>query len=193
MTAVQTATAVQQDLIVDVIVRAFSADPTARWLWPQDEKYHESFPEFVVAFAGGAFLYGTAHYAGDVEGAALWLPPGAHPDEKTIVDVIERTVPESRRADVFGMFEEMDRYHPGEPLWYLPVIGVDPAHHRKGIGSSLLSHALARCDAGGMPAYLESTNPRNVPLYERHGFVRLGEIQVGSSPPMVPMLREPRS
>ena len=28
-------------------------------------------------------------------------------------------------------------------------------------------------------AYLESSNPRNIPLYERHGFEALGEIQVG--------------
>jgi hypothetical protein len=39
----------------------------------------------------------------------------------------------------------------------------------------------------------ESTNPRNVPLYERHGFERLGTIQSGSSPPLFPMLRRPRA
>ena len=44
----------------------------------------------------------------------------------------------------------------------------------------------------GSLAYLESTNPRNIPLYERHGFERLAILQYGSSPPMVPMLRKPR-
>jgi ribosomal protein S18 acetylase RimI-like enzyme len=55
-----------------------------------------------------------------------------------------------------------------------------------------MEHALSRCDAEGLPAYLESSNPRNIPLYQRHGFEILGKIQVGSSPPVVPMLRAPR-
>ncbi len=55
-----------------------------------------------------------------------------------------------------------------------------------------MRHALARCDEAGQLAYLESTNPRSVPLYERHGFRVLGRIQVGSSPVLLPMLRTPR-
>ncbi len=41
---------------------------------------------------------------------------------------------------------------------------------RRGIGGRLLSFGVARVDAEGMPAYLESSNPRNIGLYERHGF-----------------------
>ena len=55
-----------------------------------------------------------------------------------------------------------------------------------------MTHALQQCDRDRLLAYLESTNPRNITLYERHGFKALGQIQVGSSPPMVPMLRKPR-
>jgi ribosomal protein S18 acetylase RimI-like enzyme len=87
----------------------------------------------------------------------------------------------------------MGRYHPSEPHWYLPLIGVDPARQSQGHGSALMRHALAACDRDGRPAYLESTNPRNLPLYERHGFERLGTIQAGASPPLFPMLRKPHS
>jgi hypothetical protein len=41
-------------------------------------------------------------------------------------------------------------------------------------------------------AYLESSNPRNIPLYQRHGFEAMGEIQVGAAPVVTPMIREPR-
>jgi len=58
-----------------------------------------------------------------------------------------------------------------------------------GLGSILLRHAVARSDREGVPAYLESSNPRNISLYERYGFVRLGIIQSGESPEVVPMLR----
>jgi hypothetical protein len=55
-----------------------------------------------------------------------------------------------------------------------------------------MAYALARCDSDHAPAYLESSNPRNIPFYRRHGFELLGAIQVGSSPALVPMLRRPR-
>jgi len=69
---------------------------------------------------------------------------------------------------------------------------VDPAHQGRGYGDALMSYALRRCDRDHLPAYLESTNPRNVSLYRRHGFEPLGSIQVGSSPTMVPMFRAAR-
>ena len=90
------------------------------------------------------------------------------------------------------LMEQMNRFHPQEPHWYLPLIGIDPAHQGKGLGGALLDHGLALPDRDGVPAYLESSNPRNISLYERHGFERLGRIQVGSSPTLVPMLRKPR-
>jgi ribosomal protein S18 acetylase RimI-like enzyme len=80
----------------------------------------------------------------------------------------------------------MDKYHPKESHWYLPLIGVDPSHQGKGVGSALMKHALAACDRDGIIAYLESSNPRNVSLYERHGFEVIGEIQSGTLPILRP-------
>ena len=105
--------------------------------------------------------------------------------------LIEQSITGHRRQEVYSLLEQMGRYHPTEPHWYLPLIGVDTMQHGKGYGSALMAHALIQCDRDSKPAYLESTNQRNVPLYERHGFEVLGTIQVGSSPPVFPMLRRP--
>ena len=88
--------------------------------------------------------------------------------------------------------QQMAAFHPHEPHWYLPLIGVYPASQGQGVGNALMTHALARCDRDGVAAYLESTNPRNVSLYRRHGFEPLGEIRAGDAPPLVPMLRKRR-
>jgi GNAT superfamily N-acetyltransferase len=171
---------------------AFSADPVTRWTWSDAQSYLAHFREFVTAFGGGAFARGSAYIAGDYAGAALWLPPDAQPDEKALVALFERSVAKPRLKDVFDLLEQMGGYHPSEPHWYLPLMGVDPSKQGSGYGSALMRYALAECDRTSSPAYLESTNSRNVPLYERHGFELLGTIQAGSSPPLFPMLRKPR-
>jgi len=192
MTVIKTVPASDENAAISTIVMAFSADPAARWLYPDSQRYLEYFPSFVKAFAGAAFEHGSADCIDGYSGAALWLPPGIHPDEKALIALLERTVPEQHRAQVFGVLEQMDRYHPSEPHWYLPMIGVVPEKQGNGYGSALLKHALARCDEDSKLAYLESSSPKNIPLYERHGFELLGTIQVGSSPPLFPMLRTPR-
>jgi len=184
--------AAEQDPAISTITLAFSADPAARWLYPDAQKYLEYFPSFIKAFAGAAFEHGSADCADGYAGVALWLPPGAHPDEKALVALLQHTIAEQDQAEVFALLEQMDRYHPAEPHWYLPMIGVDPAKQGNGYGSALLKHALECCDRDDKLAYLESSSPKNIPLYQRHGFELLGTIQVGSSPPLFPMQRRPR-
>lgn len=70
--------------------------------------------------------------------------------------------------------------------------GVDPTCQGQGFDSMLLKHALSTCNYQKTPVYLEATNPKNVRLYERHGFEVVGTIQVGTSPPLFPMLRQPQ-
>ncbi len=149
-------------------------------------------PSFARAFGGGAFAHRAAHCTDDYAGAALSLPPNVHPEEDAVAELWKRTVSGPILSDVFAVFEQMVKFHPNEPHWYLPLIGVDPAHQGRGYGGALLKHALQQCDRDHTPAYLESTNPRNIPLYQRHGFEVLGTIQAGASPTLVPMLRRPR-
>ncbi len=186
---VQCATAAGEAAVVDTIVLAFAADPMVRWCWRSSAEYCANMPAFTRAFGGNAFDHASAHFVENGVGAALWLPPEVRPDEDAMAQIVQRSVPEAVMSDLSVVIGQMAEHHPNEPHWYLPLLGVDPAHQGRGLGSALLSHALAQCDRDGIPAYLESSNPRNIPLYERHGFRAIGKIQVGSSPTLVPMLR----
>lgn len=189
---VRSATGAEQKAVIDVITLAFSSDPMARWALAEPATYLSVMPELVRAFGGNGFAHGTVHCLEGTLAAAMWLPPGVHPDAERMMDLVERHVPGPKMPDMMQVFEQMDHYHPKEPHWYLPLIGVDPSCQGRGFGSALLHYALAQCDRHGLPAYLESSNPRNIPLYERHGFESIGIIQAGSSPAIVPMLRRPR-
>ncbi len=177
--------------MVETVTMAFSTDPVARWVYPRLSDYLRWFPGFVRAFAGRSIEDDTAITTSNYSGVALWLKPGAHPDESALSKLVTESLPMERQAEMFELFEKMDAGHPVEDHWYLPMIGVDTYRQNLGIGSGLMKHALERSDEDGLPAYLESSNPRNISLYLRFGFRRVGEIRAGGSPPLVRMLREP--
>jgi ribosomal protein S18 acetylase RimI-like enzyme len=189
---IKTVTPSDADQAVANVVLAFSGDPIARWFYPNPHQYLLYLPSFVHAFAGKSFEHNSAYYVDGYMGAALWLPPDVHPDENALVALLQRSIPEENQPEIFAFMEHMDSSHPSELHWYLPMIGVDPAKQGNGYGSALLKHSLGRCDAEGKLAYLEASSPKSVPLYRRHGFDLVGTIQVGSSPPLFPMRREPR-
>jgi GNAT superfamily N-acetyltransferase len=186
--AVSTATPADLYRVTATLMLAFANDPVERWKYPDAAQYLKLFPSFVRAFGGGALTNETARHVGDHAGVALWLPPGTEPDHAAI----EASLPEGREAEIAPVFEEIASYHPSEPHWYLPLIGIDPACQRRGYGAALMEDTLRRCDRDHIAAYLESTNPANIAFYQLHGFSLLDVVQVGSSPPLFPMLREPR-
>jgi GNAT superfamily N-acetyltransferase len=176
---------------VAVIVAAFAVDPAARFAWPMLRDYLRAMPLGVREFAGSSFDHGTADIAADFSGTALWLPPGVQPGE-AIDKVFRDTAQPEHLGDLLATFEKMGEWHPKEAHGYLAMIGVDPKAQGTGIGSALMRPGLARCDRDGTLAYLETANPKNIPLYQRFGFEVIGEIQVGAAPRMTPMLRQPR-
>ena len=60
----------------------------------------------------------------------------------------------------------------GEPEWhgYVSSLFVEPALRGQGLGSVLLSEALAECDRRGCDAVILWPTPRSRSLYLRHGF-----------------------
>jgi GNAT superfamily N-acetyltransferase len=83
---------------------------------------------------------------GDFDAVALWIRPGSAPDADAIVDVLSRSVAADRHGDMFSVLEQMDAAHPRYLHWYLPWLGVDPAHQRTGLGGQPLKHCLSVVD-----------------------------------------------
>ena len=189
---IRSATSDEIPRAVAAIVAAFLTDPPARFAWPSPHDYLAAMPVATGEFAGSCFQHGTAYVSADFCGAALWLPPGVEPNGQALEKVFRDTAKPEHMDDLLATFEKMEKSHPREAHWYLPQIGVDPTAQGKGIGAALMRHALARCDQERSLAYLEASKPQNIPFYQSHGFEVMGQIQVGSAPPVTPMLRKPR-
>lgn len=183
----------EQEAVLSTLMLAFGVDPCMRYALTKAETFLASFRRLAMALGGGAFEHGSAYVGADGAAAALWLPPGVESDGEAIGALVGELVDEPEKQAVLAQVgEAMGENHPHEPHWYLAMIGADPCRQGRGLGSAVLKEGLRRCDADGLPAYLESSNPANIPLYERHGFEVVGLIQPGDFPPLVPMLRRPR-
>jgi GNAT superfamily N-acetyltransferase len=195
MPTVKSATDSDLRRIVDTLMFAFVGDPFGRYMTPDSHQYMQSKVIF-EAMATASIEAGSAclAYNGDgvCGGASLWFPPGVKTPEEALMAAVSASVLEERLETVGAVFEATEGFHPDEPHWYLAVLGADAHFQGQGLGAALLTHTLAMCDSTGHPAYLESSNPRNISIYERHGFEVMDEIRIGDCPVMTPMLREAR-
>lgn len=180
-----------RDAVEATLLTAFATDPVSRWVMPAAAQYLRLFPLVLRHMGGAALALGTAVAADGARAVALWLPPGEEPDMAALGTAFEAAgvIPP---ADAPAFFAAMAEAHPQEPHWYLPFIGVDPVAQGRGLGSVLMEAALARVDRDRMPAYLENSNPKNRPFYERFGFQVVRDIHFGASPLMQPMWRPAR-
>ncbi|WP_374472210.1 GNAT family N-acetyltransferase [Phenylobacterium sp.] len=189
---VRVAQASERDTVLDTLMLAFSGDPCLRYVLDTPGKLLEGFRAFAGGMGGAALDQGTAWLAEEAAAAALWLPPGVTSDREAMLAVVAELARPEKLPVLGELGETMARYHPQEPHWYLAMIGVDPARQGRGYGSAILRDSLRRCDEDGVIAYLESSNPKNVPLYERWGFEVMGFVQPGDFPGLHPMVRRPR-
>ena len=191
-----------------VLAEAFHDDPVLAFLLDEDSrgKGSRSRPSrrgaLLAAFFANRILGGRGidHIlvAGDEAGvaaAAIWIPPRsfdeAGPDltKMGIVNAIAlgEAVMEQRRKALIPLFETS----PTTPNWYLQFLGTLPSSRGRGLASALIAEVTARCDAEGIGAHLESSNPTNVPLYARHGFAVTAEVAIEGGPTVPVMWRDP--
>lgn len=80
--------------------------------------------------------------------------------------------------DFMGQLDAGRRKHCNpEQDYFMHILAVDPAHHRKGLGSMLLAHVLAKADQEGAKCYIEAS-AMGLPVYVRHGWEVVDEIVV---------------
>ena len=148
-TEIRSATPGEMPQAISALVAAFLTDPFARFGWPSPHAYLGAAPVVMREFAGASFDHRTAYVSADFRGAALWLPPAVHANGEALEAAIRDTAEPRHLDDVLGTFEKMAQFHPEEPHWYLPMIGVEPTAQGKGLGAELMRHAVAHCDGEG--------------------------------------------
>ena len=174
--------------VCKILASAFTNDPVLGWVSGHPEIYHSFFrTEIESLYKHHNHIYINKEQTG----AAMWLPPGVSTKPtfhwRLLLDswnLLRTGGPKSLKRGI--MIEEMMYAdHPKEPHYYLRAIGASSGNQGRGIGSALLEDGLFVCDQRTMPVYLESSNVKNNPLYERYGFRVIDEVTLPDNGPTI--------
>jgi GNAT superfamily N-acetyltransferase len=195
-TEARVATAAEIPAAVDVLARAFYADPVWGWAFPDPERRLEQHRAVWGLVAQAALSYESAWLSGDCAAVALWIPPGKpelRPEDEERLEGLLAELLGDGATRVLETFERFEAAHPtAEPHYYLSLLATNPDQRGRGLGIGLLAATLERIDAEGAPAFLESSNPVNTPRYERLGFAVFGQFELPEGGPSVTqMWRDP--
>jgi GNAT superfamily N-acetyltransferase len=161
----------------DVLGLAFVSDPLMLYYFEGDRDRLQPVRKTMTLAAELALRYGSAFrldVGARLTGVALLLPPKARDFPLLAVIAAVLRTPNLWRPRAlsrhFGVTSSIDAHRPAFPCWTLLSMGVLPAYHHRGHGSWLLEQVLDQLPSGSAVC-LETDNERNLPFYERHGFV----------------------
>ena len=158
--------------LADTLSRAFIDDPMLRWPLPDTpdigDRLRQTFASIYLDIADQGVIW----EAGDGQGFAVWIPPGAA-DDMFASDEAVRGMLAPLTDDGGVRYEALWTWieeRVPRDMWYLDALGVDPSRQGEGIGGALVRHGLEMARADGAAAFLETAAERNVGYYELFGF-----------------------
>lgn len=196
--AVRAATDADRVATADVLARAFIDDPAMAYMFRDAGDRPRRLGKFfalIGAVDADASAWSLALDGGVPVAAAMWRPPGSW---QTPTSAMVRLLPQllgtfgTALPRALSMQAAMEKHHPHAPHWYLQFAGCVPSAQGKGYGGAAIRARLARCDADGLPAALETATESNLGLYQAMGFGIVETYVIPGGPTFWTMWREPR-
>ncbi len=166
-------------------------DPMIRWPLPADINV-ESVIAMTKPIVSMYVDLGSAWMIADGLAVASWIAPdsAAHfgeLEQPTRAAIAPFTDDDGAR---YGQFWDWLAGHlPNEPCWFMDLVAVHLSARGRGLGGQLVEHGLALASNDGVPAFLETSQPGNIPFYERFGFRVVGEEQAPDGGPTIWFMR----
>ncbi|MBP2385883.1 GNAT family N-acetyltransferase [Paeniglutamicibacter kerguelensis] len=185
--AVRLATSSDLDAAALVLAAAFDTYPWTRWAIPADG-YAERLEEVQRLYLNHALNHGIVVVDEQIRAVAAFLPPDAPaPNEHTQQRVGALHGP--RLAALIGL--SLPQVPAGS--WTLETVGVNPSLQGAGLGTAVVAAGLAIIDRQGGAVALETSDARNVCLYQRLGFTTAATTTVPEGPIVYSMNRATQS
>lgn len=184
-----------------VLARAFYDDPFFTFVLPDANKRTRVLIWLFRKTILYGIYYGRVYTTPSLDGIAMWLGPkdtnlkmmGTFLTGLFLLP-LKLSLHELQRSLLLsGFADQMHKKSVIGPHWYLYGLGIEPSQQGQGIGNTVLRPILAQADRDTLVCYLDTNNEKNLPFYERQGFVVLDHGQATqNSPHTWIMLRKPK-
>ncbi|MHA6765303.1 GNAT family N-acetyltransferase [Streptacidiphilus sp. PAMC 29251] len=178
------------------LTSAFFEDPLWGPAFPDAERRATQAAAMWRLYVTSALRYPWTLVTPRAEAVAVWIPPGGielTPEEEHALEqlLVSGAGPVAAAA-IEEISRQLEAARPSEPHYYLTLLGTHDDHRGKGLGMGLVTESLARIDALGACAYLESSNPANNARYQRAGFTARDRITTATGHVVTTMWRPAR-
>ncbi len=181
--------------LANALARAFQNEPAFGYIIPDPQSRRAALNRAFPMFIREDMAKGVAYATPGCEAVTLWRAPGqAHDGLWDTIRLLPAYTASLRSGLMRGerISRHIAKHLPKEPVWYLHFAGCDPAHQGRGMGGAAIRAGLARADDDGVPAYLETADPKNLGIYIALGFEHIHEWDVPGGPHFWGMQRKPR-
>jgi ribosomal protein S18 acetylase RimI-like enzyme len=185
------------DAVINTITVAFHDDPVWSWAFPDAAARPAQFRRWWPVLVEGALAQGFTWLTDGAETISVWVRPNqpelSDEAEARVLPTLEELLGARSRTVLEGLLRFETAHPHDEPHYYLSFVATHDDHRGQGIGEQLLAQNLALIDAEHLPAYLESSNPKNLARYRRLGFEPRDEFSMpDNGPPVTTMWRPAR-
>ncbi|MEM9838076.1 MAG: GNAT family N-acetyltransferase [Pseudomonadota bacterium] len=181
--------------IAQLIADAFADDPIMTWAFGGMSSLNVGMHVLIRDLYSA---YGCVRVESNLRGAAIWSL-GEAPltlswwSALSLITRVARHTHPRHLARIAQLSDVLSKERPTERHLYLFMIGVDASARGAGVGGQLIREGLQHADQLGVPTALETSNPKNLALYQHLGFEIRNDVSVASSAPTVwTMVRRPK-
>lgn len=167
-------------LVVDILSQAFRKDPQIHWLSGGGRNKAKKVKALMSFAFEQRHLHGDVYITTDQQAVAIWR------NEKRSRFSLLLFKEYLRFLLLYGlkqvrkinrMDQEIHQHYPkNKPFYYLWILGTSEAGRGKGLSSKLMNALLAKADLNQIDVFLETANPKNLPIYRKKGFEVYNQI-----------------
>ncbi|MEX5237425.1 GNAT family N-acetyltransferase [Kocuria arenosa] len=180
------ATAADLPRLADVLADAFSDYAWTNWTVPTQGRHQRIRTLQLLYLRHAGLPHGMVWTVPDRTAVAAFLPAPLPPLPPAVLEQITDT--HGDRLKALMEAEELVAARRPAHDWVLATVGVAPTAQGHGLGRTVVTAGLEAIDGQGGTCLLETSDPRNLPIYQRFGFT-VDAVVTTPGPPVWIMTR----
>jgi ribosomal protein S18 acetylase RimI-like enzyme len=169
--------------IISLLTDAFNDNLSINYIVKQDKYKLKRIRALMDYSFDMCFLFGDIYFSENHSACGLILFPQRKKTTLTTIwlniKLIFTAITLRRVFKAIKREGRIKEIQPDQNLVYLWFIGVNPLEQHKGHGSRLLQDILKMANDLNLPTFLETSNLKNLPWYERMGFNIYNKLDLG--------------